>query len=89
MLIIACKGVKRFERKNNILLKKLKIEKEVFKTYVDDNMTALKVLDPGVRYDPDQNKMVIKPELVESNKAVDEDKRTMEELRKIANTVSK
>ena len=81
--------MKRFDRKNNMLLKKLKIQKELSKTFVDDNMTALKALDPGVRYDPDQNKMVIKPELVESDKALPSDRRTMEELRKIANTVYK
>ena len=81
--------MKRFDRKNSMLLKKLKIKKELSKTYVDDNMTALKALDPGVRYDPDQNKMVIKPELVESDKVLSSDRRTMEELKKIANTVYK
>ena len=40
-----------------------------------------------MRYDPDQNKMVVIPELVESYKSTAEDNRTMEEIRKIANTV--
>ena len=76
-----------FDKKNNTLLKKLKIETEMSRTYVDDNTVALKGLDPGVRFDPAGFKVVIKPELVESDKEVAEDKRTMVELQKIANTV--
>ena len=79
--------MKRFDKKNNILLKKLKIKKEMSKTFVDDNLTALKALDPGVRYVPDQNKMVIIPELVESDKEIADDKRTMDEIKKISNTI--
>ena len=81
--------MKRFDKKNNTLLKKLKIKTELSKTFVDDNMTALKALDPGVRFDEDKVKMVMIPELVESDLEVAEDTRTMEELKKIANTVYK
>ena len=81
--------MKRFDKKNNALLKKLKIETEMSRTFVDDNTVALKSLDPGVRFDPERMKMVIKPELVEADKEVPDDKRTMEELQKIANTVYK
>ena len=44
-------------------------------------------VDPGVRYNPDQNKMVMILELVESDKEVAEVKRTMDEIQKIANTI--
>ena len=44
-------------------------------------------LDPGVRFDESQMKMVKIIELEESDKSVPEDERTMEELRKIANTI--
>ena len=33
--------MKRFDKKNNIVLKKLKIETEMSKIYVDDNTVAL------------------------------------------------
>ena len=79
--------MKRFDRKNNTLLKKLKNKKVLSKTFVDDTAISLKALDPGVRYDPYQTKMVVIAELVESDKSTAEDKRTMEEIRKIANTV--
>ena len=50
--------MKRFDRKNLSLLKKLKIETEMSKTYVDDNTVALKALDPGVRFDAEKIRMV-------------------------------
>ena len=47
----------------------------------------MKAVDPGVRFDETKMQMVRIEELVETDKNVLEDKRTMEELRKIANTV--
>ena len=64
--------MKRFDKKNNIVLKKLKIETEMSKTYVDDNTVALKSLDPGVRFDSVGMK-IVKPELIEQDKEVAED----------------
>ena len=57
------------------------------KTYVDDNTFAIRALDTGVRFDAEKMKMVVVQEFVESDKDIPEDKRTMEELTKIANTV--
>ena len=57
------------------------------RTYVDDNTVAMKALDAGVRFDAEKIKMVVVQELVESDKDIPEDIRTMEELKKIANTV--
>ena len=56
---------------------------------MDDVTEGLVELDPGVRFDPEKFKMVKHEELVESDKNVKGDKRTMDELKKIANTVYK
>ena len=79
--------MKRFGKKFRQVLKKLKIEVELVKSYVDDVTEIAKAIDPGVRFDETKLKMVRIEELVETDKNVPEDKRTMEELRKIANTV--
>ena len=79
--------MKRFDKKNLSLLKKLKVETEMSRTYVDDNTVAMKALDAGVRFDAEKIKMSVVEELVESDKEVPEDKRTMIELNKIANTI--
>ena len=47
----------------------------------------MKSLDAGVRFDAERMKMVVVPEFVESDKEIPEDKRTMTELNKIANTI--
>ena len=57
------------------------------KNYVDDFLLALRGLDPGVRYDEESMKMVRVEVLGDSDMDAPEDARTMEELRKIANTV--
>ena len=77
--------MKRFDRKFLLKLNKLKIEVELFKRYVDDVTTALTGLEPGVRFD--NNKMIVKQELVEEDRLTKADKRTMVELAKIAGTV--
>ena len=79
--------MKRFGKKFRSTLRKLEVEVELVRNYVDDVTEIAKALDPGVRFDEEKMKMVRKAELVESDKAVPEDKRTMEELRKIANTI--
>ena len=79
--------IKRFDKKNLSLLKKLKVETEMSRTYVDDSTVALKALDAGVRFDAEKIKMVVVQELVEKDKDIPEDIRTMEELKKIANTL--
>ena len=69
------------------MLKKLKVETEMSKTYIDDKTVAMKSLDAGVRFGAERMKMVVVPEFVESDKEIPEDKRTMIELNKIANTI--
>ena len=71
------------------MLKKLKVETEMSKTYIDDNTVAMISLDAGVRFDAERMNMVVVPEFVESDKEIPEDKRTMIELNKIANTIYK
>ena len=50
--------MKRFDKKNLSLLKKLKVETEMSKTYIDDNTVAMKSLDAGVRFDAERMNMV-------------------------------
>ena len=71
---------KRFSRKFKLKLSKLKIETELMKNYVDDFLVALKGLDPGVRYDVASMKIIRVEELVDIDKGVQDDTRTMEEL---------
>ena len=66
------------------MLKKLKVETEMSKTYIDDNTVAMKSVDAGVRFDAERMNMA---EFVESDKEIPEDKRPMIELNKIANTI--
>ena len=81
--------LKRFDKKYKSLLRKLKIEIELYERYVDDVTEGLVELDPGVRFDPEKCKMVKVKELKESDKTVKGDKRTMDELKKVANTIYK
>ena len=60
---------------------------ELYRRYVDDITSALKALDPGVRFNKEGKKMEIVAELIELYREEHEDKRTFEELKKIANTV--
>ena len=80
---------KRFSRKFLTTLQKLKIEIELIKNYVDDFTNLLASLAPGIRFDKDKMKMIVVEELVSTDKDIPDDVRTMDELRKIANTVFK
>ena len=79
--------MKRFFKKFRVVLKKLEIEVMLAMNYVEDITDVLAALAPGVRFDKAKNKMVKVLELVEADQLVAEDTRTMEELRKISNTV--
>ena len=68
-------------------MRKLKIELELYKRYVDDSGVFMKGLDPGVRYNIDEDKMEVKNEHVETDKSVPEDERTMREFEKIASNI--
>ena len=81
--------MKRFDRKFKALFKKLKIEIELYRRFVDDITAALKALDAGGRFNEDEMRMEKNHELEKSDGRQAEDTRTFEELRKIANTVYK
>ena len=69
-------------KKYKALLKKLKVELELYERYVDDVTEGLLELDPGVRFDAEKVKMVKVAALVENDKEIEGDKRTMNELQK-------
>ena len=79
--------LKRFDRKFKALLETLQIEIELYRRYVDDITQALEPLAPGVSFLKEEMKMVIVPEYEESDEDEQDDIRTFEELRKIANTI--
>ena len=68
-------------------MRKLKIELELYKRYVDDSGVFMKGLDPGVRYNIDEDKMEVKNELIENDRNIPEDERTMKELEKIGSSI--
>ena len=69
--------MKRFDRNFLLKLKKLKLELDLYKMYVDDVTTALASLNPSMRFE--ENKMILRQDLVEEDKMIKSDKRTMEE----------
>ena len=77
--------LKRFDRKFLAKTGKLKVELDLYKRYVDDVTAVLASLDPGVRYK--DGKMVKKQELVAQDEVVGADKRTLDELVKVADSI--
>ena len=65
----------------------LDIKNELYERYVDDETDALAALEPGVRFDG--RKLVIVKELVEEDKSIAEDVRTMNVLKDIGNSIYK
>ena len=57
----------------------------MFEVYVDDTTDILAAVDPGVRFDGE--KLVKYEELVDEDKKVPEDERTMNVLKDIGNTI--
>ena len=53
-------------------LKRLKIELQMFESYVDDSGLFLKGFDPDVRQNKTEDKMGVKEELVENDKRIPE-----------------
>ena len=75
--------MKRWGKMFKATLKKLKIELELLQSYVDDVTKMAVALDPGVRFDETKMKMVKVDQYVEDDQNEPEDRRTMEELRKL------
>ena len=61
------------------------MKNELFEGYVDDTTDVLVAVDPGVKYDGE--KLVINEDKVDEDKDIPEDKRTMEILKDIGNTI--
>ena len=78
--------MKRHDRKYLALITSLGLETETFKRYVDDETEAMASVDPGVRYDGER--LVKREELVEQDKEVEDDLRTMNLLKSISNTIT-
>ena len=79
--------MKRFDKKYLKLLEKLDILNELYERYVDDETDAMAALDPGIRFDG--KKLVLVKELIEEDKTVPEDLRTMNVLKDIGNSIFK
>ena len=54
-------------------LKRLKVKLELLERYVDDSGLFLRGLDPGVRYNVEEDKIEGKNELLESDKSIPEE----------------
>ena len=68
-------------------LNELGLKNELFEGYVDDTTDVLVAVDPGVKFDGE--KLVKDNDKVEEDEQIPEDKRTMEILKDIANTIYK
>ena len=77
--------MKRHDKKYLAKLASLGLENEDFARYVDDETEVLAAVEPGVRYDGE--KLVKIEELVHEDKAVEDDLRTMNLLKSIANNI--
>ena len=77
--------MKRHDKKYLTLLKKLKLEHELFERYVDDETEGLAAVDPGVRFVGD--KLVKIEALIEQDKETAEDERTFNLLREIGDSI--
>ena len=79
--------MKRQAKKYLSLLEKLEDKIEVLTGYVDDTFDALVSLDPGVRFE--DGKLLVREDLVEEDKNIPGDERTMNVLKEIADQVYK
>ena len=79
--------LKRFDRKFMKALKKCKVEVDLYGRFVDDIMTALASLDPGVGFE--EGKMTFSQDRVEEDSEMSGDARTFRELVKVANSIYK
>ena len=77
--------MKRHDKKYRAKLAALGLESEDFARYVDDETEVLAAVEPGVRFDGE--KLVKMEELVHEDEAVEDDLRTMNLLKNIANDI--
>ena len=79
--------LKRFNRQSMKALKKNKVEVDTYGRFVDDVMTALASLDPGVRFV--EGKLTFSQDCVEEESELPGDVNTFSELVKIADSIYK
>ena len=77
--------MKRHDKKYLAKLAALGLENEDFARYVDDETEVLAAVEPGVRYDGE--KLVKMEEFVHEDEAVEDDLRTMNLLKNIADDI--
>ena len=77
--------MKRQAKEYLSLLEKLEVKIEVLTGYVDDTFDALVSLDPGVRFE--DGKLLVREDLVEEDKNIPGDERTMNVLKEVADQV--
>ena len=65
----------------------MEVKNEMLTDYVDDTVDAFAGIDPGVRFE--DGKLGMKEELVQEDKLIPEDQRTMNILKEVADTVFK
>ena len=75
----------RWDKKFSIPLKKLTIESDLQVRFVDDETVVLPVVDVGIEYKDGQ--LVYNPDKVENNKLEEEDKRSMDTIERVANSI--
>ena len=67
------------------ILSKLTVENELFERFVDDTTDGLAAIDAGVRFNG--KKLMKVNSLVEQDKKLPEDQRTMNVLKEIGNSI--
>ena len=77
--------LKRFDRKFLKILKKCRVELDLYGRFVDDNLTALASLDPGVRFE--DGKMTCIKDRVEKDREMPADARIFRELVKVVDSI--
>ena len=55
--------------------------------YVDDDGLSYEFLPPGARWDSEEKRMVVQPELIDGDLEIKEDVRTMQEISKMADSI--
>ena len=78
--------MKRHDKKYLEKLSALGLENEDFARYVDDETEVLAAIEPGVRYDGER--LVKIQELIHEDEAIEDDLRTMNLLKTIANKIT-
>ena len=70
-------------------LAKLGWDVMLYKRYVDDILIVVRGLQPGVRYNAQKDQLELVQEEIEGDTGVPEDRRTMEILKSVANSIDK